>query len=134
MRGERGATANAVRTCSEAEAVTRATIPAMSGPPQFASYEEFFAFYVKQHRDPRNRLMHACGTALGLTVLVVAFVTGHPWLALLWIPVAYGFAWTGHFLIEKNTPATFGHPLWSFISDFRMLALMLTGGLSRYLK
>ena len=106
----------------------------MSEQPQFANYNEFFAFYVKQHSDPRNRLMHACGTTLGIAVVVFALATGHPWFALLWIPVAYGFAWTGHFLIEKNKPATFGHPFWSFISDFRMLGLMLVGRLGPYLK
>jgi hypothetical protein len=115
-------------------ALASATIPAMADSQKFANYDEFFAFYVKQHSDPRNRLMHACGTALGIAVAVGAFALGHPWFALLWIPVAYGFAWTGHFLIEKNKPATFGHPFWSFISDFRMLGLMLTGRLGPYLK
>lgn len=101
---------------------------------QFRSYDEFFAFYVQQHSCLSNRLMHAAGTTLGITVAVAAFVLGHPWYALLWIPVAYGFAWTGHFLLEKNTPATFGHPFWSFISDFRMLFLMLTGRLAPWLE
>ncbi len=101
---------------------------------QFQSYEEFFAFYARQHSCLSNRLMHATGTTLGMVTAVVAFATGHPWYALLWIPVAYGFAWTGHFLLEKNTPATFGHPFWSFISDFRMLFLMATGRLGPYLQ
>jgi len=73
--------------------------------------------------------MHAAGTLLGLCTLVVPFVVGHPLYALLWPVVAYSFAWTGHFLIEGNKPATFGHPVWSFLSDFKMLALMLTGRL-----
>jgi len=96
---------------------------------RFANYEEFFTFYLHEHSDPRNRAMHAAGTILGLCTLIVPFVTGHPWYALLWPVVAYSFAWTGHFLIEGNKPATFGHPFWSFISDFRMLGLMLTGKL-----
>jgi hypothetical protein len=95
----------------------------------FAGYEDFFAFYLKEHSDPRNRLMHAAGTLLGLGVVVIALVLRHPWYALLWPLVAYSFAWTGHFLIEGNKPATFGHPFWSFISDFRMLWLMATGRL-----
>jgi len=102
--------------------------------PRFQSYEEFFAFYVLQHSSLSNRLMHVAGTALGLGTAITAFVLGHPWFALLWIPMAYGFAWTGHFLMEKNKPATFGHPFWSFISDFRMLFLMVTGRLGPYLK
>jgi hypothetical protein len=102
--------------------------------PEFADYEQFFTFYLGEHSDPRNRAMHAAGTMLGLCTLIVPFVVGHPWYALLWPLVAYGFAWTGHFLIEGNKPATFGHPFWSFISDFRMLGLMLTGRLDKRLK
>jgi hypothetical protein len=96
---------------------------------QFAGYEEFFTFYLSEHSHPRNRAMHAAGTVLGLCTVIIPFAIGHPWYALLWPVVAYGFAWTGHFLIEGNKPATFGHPFWSFISDFRMLGLMLTGKL-----
>lgn len=96
---------------------------------QFATYEEFFTFYLHEHSDARNRLMHAAGTISGILILVVAFAIGHPLYALAWPVVAYGFAWTGHFLIEGNKPATFGHPFWSFISDFRMLWLMVAGKL-----
>jgi hypothetical protein len=106
----------------------------MAAEMRFSGYDEFFRYYVQQHNDPRNRLLHACGTGLGIGIVIAAFMTGHPWWALLWIPVAYGFAWTGHFLIEKNQPATFGHPFWSFISDFRMLFLMLTGRLQPWLE
>jgi len=37
----------------------------------------------------------------------------------------YGFAWFGHFFVEKNRPATFKYPIWSFISDWRMWILTL---------
>lgn len=80
----------------------------MNDPRQFRTYAEFFRFYLTQHSDRRNRWMHVAGTALGFAVLLAAFALGHPWLALLWIPIAYGFAWTGHFLLEGNKPATFG--------------------------
>jgi hypothetical protein len=100
----------------------------------FENYDDFFAFYVQQHSHPGNRLLHALGTTLGISVLIAALVLGHPWLALLWIPIGYAFAWTGHFLLEGNRPATFGHPWWSFLSDFRMLALMFTGRLDPWLK
>ena len=102
----------------------------MAESTKFDSYEQFFDFYLQQHSDPRNRLLHAIGTTLGVAVVVWAFVSGHRWYALLFFPIGYGFAWTGHFGLEKNKPATFGHPFWSFISDFRMVGMMLTGRLA----
>ena len=106
----------------------------MAEPRKFESYGEFFDFYLQQHSNPWNRAMHAIGTTLAIAVVVGTLVSGHPWYALLFFPVGYGFAWTGHFMLEKNKPATFGHPFWSFISDFRMLGLMATGRLAARMK
>jgi hypothetical protein len=105
----------------------------MAAPQRFDNYEQFFAFYVRQHSSRGNRMLHALGTTAGLLVATILLMKGYAWWALLGLPVAYAFAWTGHLAVEGNKPATFGHPLWSFISDFRMLALMLSGRLGRYL-
>lgn len=106
----------------------------MTELPAFHSYDDFFNFYLEQHRHPGNRALHGLGTILGIAVVIVALTLGHPWFALLFFPVGYGFAWTGHFLVERNKPATFGHPFWSFISDFRMLGLMVAGRLDSRLQ
>ena len=48
------------------------------------------------------------------------------WLWL--VPVAgYGFAWIGHYVFEKNRPATFKHPLYSLLGDWVMYGQMLRG-------
>ncbi len=99
----------------------------------FTSYDEFFLHYLRQHRSSRNRLLHACGTALGIVIVIASLALGRPWFAFLFVPVGYGFAWFGHLLIERNHPATWGHPWWSFLSDFRMLGLMLTGDLDQWI-
>ena len=87
----------------------------------FKDYEEFWSYYVAEHRDPTCRRLHFIGTSL---VLAMA---PNP-LAWPLLPIAgYGFAWTGHFAFEKNRPATFKHPLWSLRADFRMWRKMLLG-------
>ena len=101
---------------------------------QFATYDEFFLFYLRAHRHPANRILHFSGSLLGVAVVIAAFALGHPWYALLWPVIGYGFAWFGHFVIEGNRPATFGHPWWSFISDYRMVWLMLAGQLGKWLE
>lgn len=99
----------------------------MSQAPRFESFEEFWPFYVREHSDPTNRKLHFTGTALALATVGYAVLKRKP-KALLVAPLfGYGFAWVGHFLVEKNRPATFAHPLWSLRGDFKMFANMLAG-------
>ncbi|MCC6644241.1 MAG: DUF962 domain-containing protein [Polyangiaceae bacterium] len=94
---------------------------------RFESFEEFWPFYVKEHADRTNRRLHFVGTSLALACLAGAALTRRTWL-LLAAPVAgYGFAWAGHYLVQKNRPATFTHPLWSLRGDLVMWSKMLDG-------
>jgi hypothetical protein len=94
------------------------------------TYAEFWRRYLAAHADPRTRVLHYLGTGGALLVLIVAALT-HDWRWLIGAPVVgYACAWTGHFVFERNKPETFGHPFWSLYSDFRMLALFLTGRLA----
>ncbi|GAC1658837.1 MAG: hypothetical protein NVS9B15_20830 [Acidobacteriaceae bacterium] len=93
----------------------------MSKKQKYANYEEFYRYYLTQHAEPSNRAMHAVGTILGLGTAAWALRSGHPWRVFWGLPVAYGFAWIGHLAIERNVPATFEHPAWSFVRDYRML-------------
>lgn len=97
--------------------------------PAFDSFEDFYPFYLGEHANPVNRMLHFIGTTLVILLAAGSFVAGPK---LLWLlPVAgYGFAWVGHFIIEKNRPATFKHPLWSLMGDFRMYADILRGRVS----
>lgn len=103
-------------------------VPVAAGE-RYPNFRTFFPFYLKEHSNPLNRRMHFAGTTLVIALTMTAVVKGQP--SLLWaLPVAgYGFAWVGHFIIEKNRPATFKYPLWSLMGDFRMYGLMLQGKL-----
>lgn len=97
------------------------------GEKTIKSYEEFWDFYVREHSKPLTRYLHFVGTTLGLVMLAWFLKSG----AFLYIPlcfaVGYAFAWFSHFAVEKNKPASFRYPLWSFISDYKMMFFMLTG-------
>ncbi len=94
--------------------------------PAIRNFAEFWPYYVRQHAQPRTRLLHAIGSTLAVVFLGLA-LTISPWLLLAAPLVGYGFAWSGHFFVERNRPATFGHPLWSLAADYRMLFLMMAG-------
>ncbi len=97
----------------------------MAGP--FRSFDDFWPFYLGQHAKPGTRLLHTVGTTLALLCLSAAIVWRRPAIVALGPVLAYGCAWIGHFFVEGNRPATFGHPLWSLRGDFKMYALILSG-------
>ena len=94
---------------------------------QFKSFAEFWPHYVAEHSHPATRALHAAGTTASL-LCVFALIAKRKWrlLPLALLP-GYGAAWIGHFLIEKNRPATFDHPLWSLMGDYKMIGLMAAG-------
>ncbi|MBG6288768.1 MULTISPECIES: Mpo1-like protein [Pseudomonas] len=94
---------------------------------RFRSFAEFYPYYLQEHSNAVCRRLHYVGSLLVLSILAYAIVSGH-WLWLLAMPLAgYGFAWVGHFVFEKNRPATFKYPLWSLMGDWVMLKDAFTG-------
>lgn len=91
------------------------------------TFEEFWPFYVSQHRKHGTRVMHFAGTTLGFLFLADAVATGRPIFVLWGLVAAYGLAWAGHLFIEKNRPATFQYPFFSFLGDMKMYGLMWRG-------
>lgn len=94
---------------------------------RFNSLAEFYSFYLEEHQHPMCRRLHFVGSSLVLGCLAALLITAQ-WL---WLPAAlicgYGFAWVGHFAFEKNRPASFKQPLYSFASDWLMYRDILIG-------
>ena len=99
----------------------------------FRSLDEFWSFYVTQHSKPTTRRWHFVGTLASMLLLLNSLVF-NLWFVFLVPFVGYGCAWYSHFFVEGNVPATFGHPVWSFLCDFKMFGLMLTGQMDREIK
>ena len=90
------------------------------------TFEEFWPYYVGEHRKPATRALHFAGSHLAMGAAVLGVLVSPWWLAA--IPfLGYGPAWIGHFFFERNQPATFTYPLWSFRGDLRMIRLTWMG-------
>lgn len=94
---------------------------------RYSSFAEFYPYYLQEHSNATCRRLHYVGSLLVLSILAYALLT-QQWLWLLAMPLAgYGFAWVGHFVFEKNRPATFQYPLYSLLGDWVMLKDAFTG-------
>jgi hypothetical protein len=96
---------------------------------KYRTFNEFYPFYLSEHRNPTSRKLHFIGTSVVIALLLVAAVTLTWWLVPVALVQAYAFAWAGHFFFERNRPATFQYPGFSFIADWRMWWELLTGKL-----
>jgi len=94
---------------------------------RFASFREFYPYYLGEHANRTSRRLHFIGSC-GVIVLVLAaaYARDPRWL-LAALLCGYGFAWVGHFFFEKNRPATFRHPLYSFLGDWVMFRDIVIG-------
>lgn len=95
----------------------------------YRSFREFYPAYLAEHKERATRRLHFVGTLLVIVVLGVAVWTGNLRWLLAAPLVGYGLAWIGHFVFERNRPATFRHPLYSLAGDFVMFKDILIGRL-----
>jgi hypothetical protein len=102
----------------------RRRIPDMA---RYSSFREFYPFYLSEHANTACRRLHFAGSSLVLGCWVAAIATFNAWWLLASLFCGYGFAWIGHFFFEHNKPATFKHPLYSFIGDWVMYKDIMTG-------
>jgi hypothetical protein len=96
----------------------------MSEPKTFS---EYYAYYLTLHQNKVNRRLHVAGQCVTLLTLLGAIFL-KSWLLLVLTPVVvYPFAWTGHVVFEKNTPAAWSKPLWAKACDWVMLRDIVRG-------
>lgn len=94
---------------------------------RFSSFREFYPFYLSEHANRTSRRLHFIGSCAALGFVLLALLQRSAWWLLAALVCGYAFAWVGHFFFEKNRPATFRHPLYSFIGDWVMFKDILTG-------
>ena len=85
------------------------------------SFNEYYEYYLTLHQNKWCRRLHILGNIA--TISYISFViTAQLWLWLLLAPfVIYPFAWSGHFVFEKNKPAAWTNPLWAKACDWVMM-------------
>jgi len=94
------------------------------------SFASFWPFYLSEHKNKISRNLHYFGT-ISSNLFLLFIIWQQSWLLLpLVLLLGYAPAWIGHFLLEKNRPATFQYPRWSLMADYKMLYLALKGEIS----
>ena len=94
---------------------------------RYKTFKDFYPYYIEEHSKPKTKLLHFIGTSISLFFLVQLVRTFGPIYLIYALLSGYGFAWIAHFFIEKNKPATFTYPFYSFIGDHKMFVEILMG-------
>ena len=96
---------------------------------EYRSFREFYPASLAEHKEHSTRRLHFVGTLIVIVALAVALLKRDARWLLLAPLFGYGLAWIGHFVFERNRPATFRHPLYSLAGDFVMFKDILLGRL-----
>ena len=94
---------------------------------RYSSFAEFYPFYLSEHGKRTTRRLHFLGSSVALLCVLELFFTANPWWLAAALVAGYGFAWFSHLTVEKNRPATFRYPLYSFMGDWALYWQILNG-------
>ena len=91
------------------------------------TFHEYYKYYLTLHQNKWCRRLHVLGQAATIVFAIMCLVN-QAWLFLFLTPfVVYPFAWTGHYIFEKNEPAAFKRPIWAKACDWIMLKDIILG-------
>ena len=94
-------------------------------------FHEYYQYYLTLHQNKWCRRLHVLGQFVTIA-FIIEVIYLQVWPLLVLAPfVIYPFAWTGHFVFEKNKPAAFSNPLWAKACDWIMLKDWILGRLER---
>ncbi len=94
------------------------------------SYGAYYRHYLSLHQNRNCRRLHLFGMAVS-AVLAGVILWCLPWWLVPAAPLAvYPFAWCGHLLFERNTPATWKNPLFAAVADLNMTWDIVRGRLA----
>jgi hypothetical protein len=96
---------------------------------RYDRFADFYPVYLAMHTHPTNRRLHLVGNGLAVGALVIAIVTGNPWLLLAMPAFASGLAFIGHRVFQKNKPGVVHYPVWGTLGSWAMTKDVLLGKL-----
>lgn len=91
------------------------------------TFDQYYVHYLTLHQNKWCRRFHVLGQTVTVAFIFTCFQYGFLPLLLLSPFVVYPFAWAGHYLFEKNTPAAFKNPIWAKACDWVMLKDIIIG-------
>ena len=69
---------------------------------RYKTFKDFYPYYLSEHDNKYTKLTHFIGTSIGIFFLIQFFLSFNFLFILYALLSGYGFAWVGHFFIEKN--------------------------------
>ncbi|GET86808.1 hypothetical protein, conserved [Leishmania tarentolae] len=95
-----------------------------------SNHKEFYIYYLAKHSKQWTRRIHLIGTAIGVVGAAASAVRMDAFGAAVSIAVGVAICWAGDAMVEKTSPTTFKNPIWSTVSNFKMVASILTGDMN----
>ena len=99
----------------------------------YTNFQEFWPFYLSEHRKERTRNLHILATGVGGLFALLGVLSLNLFLILLAAAVVFGAGHYVHEKIEQNKPSTYAYPLWNLQADGKLFWLFVTGKLEEEL-